>query len=235
MHAAGELRPRRRKDHEARGCAVGYAVDEAQDQRVSPMEVLDPDDDRSPSREGGEVTLPRTGEHLALLQTWKRDDTWIHGHADAVRDGRGNCLDIVRVGHQCLHALLDRCRGGIEDVRGDELAEWRLGAVLLAGPAPCLEDRRRRAEGRDHLARQPALPLTGRTDDESEPGLSGADAAVCGIQQIELALASRTSGQAMISSKPFGLSRCDGPNSATYSVELWQFGPTRICPGSASD
>src|SRR5437879_2358932 len=47
--------------------------------------------------------------------------------------------------------------------------------------------------------------------------------------------ATRSSGQTMTSSKPFGVIRCGSPNSATYSVAVWQFGPTRICPGSASD
>src|SRR6266852_2810866 len=98
MHTAGELRPRRREDHEACRNAIGYAIDETQDQRVSPVKVLDPDDDRSPSGEGVEVALPRAGEHLALLQTRKRDNARIYVHADAVREGGRNSFDVVAVG-----------------------------------------------------------------------------------------------------------------------------------------
>src|SRR3982074_2397923 len=47
--------------------------------------------------------------------------------------------------------------------------------------------------------------------------------------------ATRRSGQAVTPSQPFGRSRCGRPNSATYSVAAWELGPTRICPGSASD
>ena len=87
IEAAEGFRSGGREHHETRRHGVGYPIDETQDQRVRPLEILDPDDDRAPLGEGLEVASPRACEDFALLETRKRDDARIDRDANAVPDG----------------------------------------------------------------------------------------------------------------------------------------------------
>ena len=187
MCAASELGPRSREHQDRRIEVGGQPVDDAKEDRIGPMHVIDPDRERPLQGDSRKVSPPRARDQVTLLHSPERRHPFIYRDSRAVAYGRRD-LSALCVPEQINEPLSHVVRRGLRHVGVHELPQRRVDPRLCAGPAACLEQPHP-ARSPDRLAREPALPLTWRADNQCEGGRTVGGKAERVLKDAQLSLA----------------------------------------------
>jgi len=107
-----ELRPGGADNEQRQVQAECESIEELHDLGVGPVEVVDPEHDRSRARERGEITPPGIGDLILSLSARQRGQLTADAQTGAVRDGRHHPLALRGIVEQSRHAVgevLDDC------------------------------------------------------------------------------------------------------------------------------